>query len=434
LLELFFRQVETFERLISDSPIVIREALLAHLEETFIQTILTEALQQDSEKGAMTATIYVTEMLKVITNPLFQDSLFKFFLADPLIYRAERRQEKAKGTLGNENATKVRANSAELLTTSKIKDLLISRISSASVQLSLATLQLFDALLGTFSEHVYWVLLLKNFQERRTAGKGGPLEIWEYEEPVEYILSLMRLLDPRSNKIEKMTKDSGSELTKESSLDLGQDHDDYLFEAQEHHNDFIIASSQWKRNVQGLIETRSEVVDNESGDSEDEFYEGSFLEGILNEFKGLLQQPFDKVLVLTSILSKLIHISNPKLHRFLLSLNYLNTANPSPFLMNLTSLIKDASRNLENVSSKPNPETSFELINSNGMEESELGNDLSTKVYLALSEFCKEISAIILVKSQVVSLNYGNLSEGDIDPAAYLNYAEDENWDERAFE
>ncbi|KAJ1674612.1 hypothetical protein EV182_002920, partial [Spiromyces aspiralis] len=154
----------------------ITSHIKAHLGPAFITPNLLMHLESPNVVMASTTTTYLSEFIKCTYSPQLLELIFYPLLGsnlDPEPAPSQQQQARSKGDL-------------EPGASEHVRDILIGRISHEHPQLSLATLQLFDAIVGTCDQFAVTSLVHRNFPQtllQRSCDNGGNRSLGAYFSP-----------------------------------------------------------------------------------------------------------------------------------------------------------------------------------------------------------------------------------------------------------
>ncbi|KAL4231182.1 hypothetical protein ACF0H5_008764 [Mactra antiquata] len=386
---------------------IVAEALARIIHQKFLVVYFQPDLLQVSETGCITSMAYMTRCLRTVCSQRLLSELVLFLLGD----------EKKPEVVGQTSDT--------------LRCRLIERCNSVSEEVCLITLQLFDTLLQKDDGHIYDNLVLRNLENRQyfvvkhkdkqstevktidndtddtnkdvkedveefipqsdnqSEKSSGNVNIDTFSPPntpqhvkteVHKIVNSFLTLLPEELKSSYQTVDGGYDM--------------YLKDAHKQYSSVVEACKSW-----GYPQDLVVPTDNES----QPFYEGTFLQMILDKFSHLLDQSYSINLQLTSVISKLALIPHPCLHEFLLD-PFLPL---KPGIRNLFSIFQKVSNEIKSQYSSE-PDLCRKLVtvrkklmgNSSNMQR--LDDESRLEAIIVFEEFCKELSAIVFVKHHAV--------------------------------
>eukprot|EP00743_Colponemidia_sp_Colp-15_P003731 GILK01004025.1.p1 GENE.GILK01004025.1~~GILK01004025.1.p1 ORF type:complete len:771 (+),score=121.68 GILK01004025.1:88-2400(+) len=147
LLKAYREQIEWIDQIARVSNTIVAKHLATHICEEFLTAVVAPHLMETSEDKSRTATIYLKEFVQKVHGDAIVKTMVLFLF-------------------GADSTPEVRAVEGTFNPNPSIRDTLIHRMDSLNEDLSVATLQLFDALL---SRH-HWItvnsLVLRNLRTK----------------------------------------------------------------------------------------------------------------------------------------------------------------------------------------------------------------------------------------------------------------------------
>lgn len=140
---------------------------------------------------------------------------------------------------------------------------------------------------------------------------------------------------------------------------------------------------------------------NDSGISEENFYEGPLLRMLFNHVKDMSSQPYELNLAVIAILSKLALLPHPYLHEILLNSEIPVALNAKTLWTVMQILAKQLLLEIpriENFQQKIIDTGKRLLVNPPMLSETNDEGDPLFESIIVLEEFCKELAAIAFVK------------------------------------
>lgn len=426
-LDTFLEFSQFFDEFFTQSHPLIKEQLLKEFTETLLAPIFIEAIVQRSEKGALASTIYLSEMIKVIKDPLLLEQIFKFLLGGETEVPEKKPVEPSDegGDNDNQEAESSQNKKKTTLTGEQVREILLSRLNSVSEQLSLVTMSLFDSILSTYSEYAFRALILRNVDGGKFLPSpelihqySQPPTIHQLEETVDVLLSLIPTEDEedyfeqQESKLDQSTqKDQGFVELKEV-MPTSNDEDEYFLAAEDAQQECLNLYKNWKNQNSG----EHQIIDSK------DYYHGLFFSIIFQQLQSFLTLSIDKVLILTSMISKMAQLPNVYLHHFLFSPHLADSVIKPSLLSLLSQLSKDAQTKARRF---PLFHQMFSNLRLSGFDRDQTNQFLDEKMkideetwqfllnYKCLQEFCKELSAIALVKSHSSLMDFSEYALED---------------------
>nr|XP_033805953.1 protein FAM160B2 isoform X2 [Geotrypetes seraphini] len=387
--------------LVRGAHMVVSKAIAKSIADGFFHGVLLAQLLQMSEFGILNATAILSALVRQISAPALLEQLVFFILGTD-------RQPEAASDLHHRHP---------------LRDLLIEHCNHLSDEISIATLRLFEELLHKPHEHIVCNLVLRNLEGRGYAVRPSvgqeetstvDLEHYQDTEELEEdpyftdvfpdtnflacsnVLQCPRPAPIKSDKNAETNQIVNSFLclvpdeakTPQSVEDAG--YDTYVHDALGlfHECRANVSTWNWPQTPRPL----------EVRDMETNFYEGHFLKVLFDRMLGILDQPYELNLQLTSVLSRLALFPHPHIHEYLLD-PYISLAPGSRSLFSvLVRVIGDLMQRIQRVfhfSAK------LLLVRKQlmGLASEELIDHLTLlKGVVVLEEFCKELAAVAFVK------------------------------------
>ncbi|XP_069473838.1 FHF complex subunit HOOK-interacting protein 2B isoform X2 [Ambystoma mexicanum] len=399
VLEGFLLWMDFCDHLVRAAHPLLASALSKALSDRLFYGLLQPQLLQMSEYGILTSTAVITALVRQITAPALLEEMV-FFL------------------LGSERQSETPTDSHHR---HPLRDQLIEHCNHLSDEISIATLRLFENLLWKPHEQIIYNLVLRNLEGRRYMTHG--VQWQEERSPVEHDLfegteefeedpyfmdgfpDVRFAVPKKSMQIPVPARSQGKVEANQivnSFLCLVPDeaktsqhleeagYDTYVHDALELFQECCnnVSSWDWPRAPQPLETTIPEA----------EFFEGHFLNVLFNRMAGILDQPYELNLQVTSVLSKLALFPHPHMHEYLLD-PYVNLAPGCRSLFSvLVRVIGDLMQRIQRVSQFT---TKLLLVRRQLMgilPEEQTDHMILLKGVVVLEEFCKELAAIAFVK------------------------------------
>ncbi|XP_061116189.1 FHF complex subunit HOOK-interacting protein 2B [Conger conger] len=397
----FLGWLDFCDNLAEEAQKVLSVKLAEAIHHQWLTAVVQPQLLQISEAGILLSTALLSCAVRHIAAPALLDQLVLFLLG---------RQSESELRSGTDSHT--------------LRHQLIERCDHISDEISMSTLRLFEELLQKPHEHIAFNLVLRNLEQRgymaavpggaedrHTADPEPPEESEALEEdpfftdmyPEEefhssgQLLSLPpRQVEPRATGQERVADVVNSFLclvpqeAKTSQHVQGAGYDTYVHDAHELFKECTAFSLQWG--------WPASLKPPEPLPAGLDFYEGHFLKVLFDRLAGILEQPYELNLQVTSVLSRLAVLPHPHLHEYLLD-PYISLAPGSRSLFSvLIRVIGDLMQRIQHI---PNFTERLVHVRKQLMAlEPEMVTDHMTllKGVIVLEEFCKELAAIAFVK------------------------------------
>ncbi|OCT90139.1 protein FAM160B2 [Xenopus laevis] len=380
----FLCWVEYCDSLVQESHEIVAMDITKSIKDGYLQGILQPELLEVSELSILRSTAILTAVLQRFTaTPLLRQFL-TFLLSDE--QGPEKRSDRG----------------------SQLRAQLIQRCNHLSDEISLASLRLFEEILQMPEEIVLYSLVTRNLETRSyLAGgldesRGQESETWDGAEELEedpyftdgFPDTGIRL--PRSDR-EHRTEIVGTEQWVKSFLSLVPEeikssdtgYDGYLQDAIVQYRACCQQVAQWGWPVS------SKPLG--TGHCQQEFYEGHFMEVLFDRLGGILDQPYDVNLQVTSLLSRLALFPHPHLQEYLLN-PFITLAPAARSLFSvLVRVVADLAQRSLRV-----PDLQETLLLVRRQLQANSANEQLNHVTLCqgavvLEEFCKELAAAACV-------------------------------------
>ncbi|XP_042329302.1 FHF complex subunit HOOK interacting protein 2B [Sceloporus undulatus] len=405
-LEAFFAWLDLCDCLVKKSHPIVTDAVKKAVGQRLFHGRLEPQLLQMAEHGILLATALLTILARQIRSPALLQELTVFVLGA---------EEGQAGPGDPEQHHPLRSQ-------------LIERCNHLSDEISMATLKLFEELLRLPDQHVVQTLVLGNLEQRsyilrslpgqeepvareqepcedgldleedpyfmdgfsgttfRTSAKPKPAVLFapklrmqpEERTGVKEVVSSFLCLVPSEAKTSTYLEEAG--------------YDTYVHDASMLFKECSANAAHWNwpqvpRPLEGCPEISC-------------FYEGHFLKVLLDRLTRILDQPYAMNLQVTSVLSRLALFPHPHLHEYFLD-PYLPLAPGCRTLFSvLIRVIGDLMQRTQRI---PNFPESLLQVRKQLMglvaEESLIAHRTLLEGVVVLEEFCKELAAIVFVKS-----------------------------------
>ncbi|XP_030057849.1 FHF complex subunit HOOK-interacting protein 2B isoform X2 [Microcaecilia unicolor] len=397
-LEEFLLWVDYCGELVREAHTVVSKVIAKAIADEFFHGVLLAQLLQMSEFGILNATAILSALVRQISAPALLEQLVFFILG------TERQPEAA----------------TDLHHRHPLRDLLIEHCNHLSDEISIATLRLFEELLRKPHEHIVYNLVLRNLEGRGYVARPSvsqeetstvDLEHYQDTEELEEdpyftddtdflacskVPQCPRLAPIKSDRKAETNQIVNSFLclvpdeakTPQSMEDAG--YDTYVHDALGLFHECCASVSTWN-----WPQTPRRL---EASDMEAKFYEGHFLKVLFDRLSGILDQPYELNLQLTSVLSRLALFPHPHSHEYLLD-PYISLAPGCRSLFSvLVRVIGDLMQRIQRVF---HFSVKLLLVRKQlmGLASEELIDHLTLlKGVVVLEEFCKELAAVAFVK------------------------------------
>lgn len=355
------------------------------ITDRYLRGILQEELLHVSELRILRSTAMLSAVLQRLTPSPLTHRLLSFLLGE------DRGSEKR-----SDNAPQLRAQ-------------LIQRCNHLSDEISLTTLRLFEDILQFPEEICVYNLVLRNLQSRgylsavHEEGRVQDNEAFEGTDELEedpyftdgFPDTGLRLSD---GKQDRGTESAGTEQSVRSFLSLVPEEmkssnsgfDTYLQDALVQYRSCCQHTSSW-----GWPTSPQPLSTDHSG--QDEFYEGLFLQVLLDRLGSILDQPYEVNLQVTSLLTRIALFPHPHIQEYLLN-PFINLAPGARTLFSvLVRVVADLAQRSQRIS---NFQEMLLLVRRQLTGETPvgpLGHETLCKGVVVLEEFCKELAAAACV-------------------------------------
>ncbi|XP_078522486.1 FHF complex subunit HOOK-interacting protein 2B [Lissotriton helveticus] len=406
-LDTFMLWVDFCDHLVKEAHPLLASVLSKSISDRLFYGLLQPQLLQMSEYGILTSTAVITAVVRQITAPALLEEVVFFLLG------SERRREAHTDSHHRH----------------PLRGQLIEHCNHLSDEISIATLRLFEVLLRKPHEQIVYNLVLRNLEGRTYMARGihGPEErspvdcdqfesTEEFEEDPYFIDGFpeLRFAVPKmSPQLPAQAKSSGKVEANQivnSFLCLVPDeaktsqhlpeagYDTYVHDALELFQECCsnVGSWGWPQTPQPLDTCIPEA----------EFYEGHFLNVLFDRMAGILDQPYELNLQVTSVLSKLALFPHPHMHEYLLD-PYTNLAPGCRSLFSvLVRVIADLMQRIQRVSQFPAKLLLVRRQLMGSSSEEQTDHMILLKGVVVLEEFCKELAAVAFVKFPPEEMGY----------------------------
>ncbi|XP_063304550.1 FHF complex subunit HOOK-interacting protein 2B [Pelobates fuscus] len=380
----FLCWVEYCDCLVQESHKVIGGEIARSLTDDYLLGLLQPELLQVSELSIQRSTAILTAVLQRFTASPLLHQILTFILGE------ERNSE-----------SRDRKNPS-------LRAQLIQRCNHLSDEISLASLRLFEVLLQVPVDLVLQSLVTRNLESRgylsraQEETRGPESDAWEGTEELEedpyftdgFPDTGFRLTE---RKPAKGTEPLGREQSVRSFLSLvpeemkssGSGFESYLQDALVQFQEIRKMVSHWEWTASGRSAGKS--------CHSEMFYEGHFLEVLFDRLGGILDQPYEMNLLVTSLLARLALFPHPHLQEYILD-PFLNLAPGARSLFSvLVRVVGDLAQRALRVS---NFQETLCLVRRQLLGDSSnerLAHVTLCQGVVVLEEFCKELAAAACV-------------------------------------
>lgn len=381
----FLCWVEYCNCLLKESHEMIAVTIADAITDRYLRGILQEELLHVSELRILRSTAMLSAVLQRLTPSPLTQRLLSFLLGE------DRGSEKR-----SDDAPQLRAQ-------------LIQRCNHLSDEISLTTLRLFEDILQFPEEMCMYNLVLRNLQSRcylsavNEEGRVQDSEAFEGTDELEedpYFTDGFPDTGLRLNNgnQDRGTESAGTEQSVRSFLSLVPEEmkssnsgfDTYLQDALVQYRSCSQHASSW-----GWPTSPQPLSTGHSG--QDEFYEGLFLQVLLDRLGSILDQPYEVNLQVTSLLTRIALFPHPHSQEYLLN-PFINLAPGARTLFSvLVRVVADLAQRSQRIS---NFREMLLLVRRQLTGETpvgSLGHETLCKGVVVLEEFCKELAAAACV-------------------------------------
>ncbi|KAG9488562.1 hypothetical protein GDO78_004876 [Eleutherodactylus coqui] len=381
----FLCWVQYCSSLLRESHEMVAVTIADSITEHYLRGILQEELLHVSELRILRSTALLSAVLQHL-NP------------SPLTHRL------LHFLLGEDRGPEKRSDNGPPLRTQ-----LIQRCNHLSDEISLTTLRLFEEILQLPEKMCMYSLVLRNLESRRyisavhEESRGHDSEAFEGSDELEedpyftdgFPDTGLRLNNGNQG---RGTESGGAEQSVRSFLSLVPEEmkssdsgfDTYLQDALVQYHSCCTQASSW-----GWPLSLQPPSSGHSG--QDEFYEGLFLETLLNRLGSILDQPYEVNLQVTSLLTRIALFPHPHIQEYLLN-PFINLAPGARTLFSvLVRVVADLAQRSQRIS---NFQEMLILVRRQLTGETPaepLGHETLCKGVVVLEEFCKELAAAACV-------------------------------------
>ncbi|XP_069070080.1 FHF complex subunit HOOK-interacting protein 2B isoform X2 [Pleurodeles waltl] len=415
VLDSFMLWIDFCDHLVKEAHPLLASALSKSISDRLFYGLLQPQLLQMDEYGILTSTAVIAALVRQITAPALLEEVV-FFL------------------LGSERQREARTDSHHR---HPLRGQLIEHCNHLSDEISIATLRLFEVLLRKPHEQIIHNLVLRNLEGRTYMAHSihgpeerSPVDLDQFESTEEFeedpyfidgFPEVRFTVPKRSTQLSAQAKSSGKVEANQivnSFLCLVPDeaktsqhlaeagYDTYVHDALELFQECCsnVSSWGWPQTPQPLDTCIPEA----------EFYEGHFLDVLFDRMAGILDQPYELNLQVTSVLSKLALFPHPHMHEYLLD-PYVNLAPGCRSLFSvLVRVIADLMQRIQRVPQFPAKLLLVRRQLMGSFPEEQTDHMILLKGVVVLEEFCKELAAVAFVKFPPEEMGYPEGCSADI--------------------
>lgn len=380
----FLCWVEFCNSLLRESHEMVAVSIANAITEVYLQGKLKEELLQVSELRILRSTALLTALFQRLNSPALLRQLLIFLL-------------------GEEDGPEKRNDKSPLL-----RSQLIQRCNHLSDEISLTTMHLFEEMFLSSDSMVLNSLVLHNLENRRYL-LGGSEESRphdgetfegtdELEEDPYFTDGLPDTGLQMMGRSQRPHGESmGAEQSMRSFLSLVPEEmkssdsgfDSYLQDALVQHRSCCKLASNWS--------WPSAPQPSSTNPSGEKFYEGHFLQVLFDRLGGILDQPYEMNLQVTSLLTRIALFPHPHIQEYLLD-PYINLAPGARSLFSvLVRVVADLAQRSLRVT---NFKETLHLVRQQLLGETldaPLGHETLCRGVVVLEEFCKELAAAACV-------------------------------------
>ncbi|XP_073413212.1 FHF complex subunit HOOK-interacting protein 2B-like isoform X1 [Dendrobates tinctorius] len=388
----FLCWVEFCNCLLKESHEMISATMADSITEHYLRSILQEEFLHVSELRILRSTALLSAMLQRLNPSPLTQRLVRFLLGE------DRGPEKR-----SDNTPHLRAQ-------------LIQRCNHLSDEISLMTLRLFEDILQFPDEICMYSLVLRNLesrgylsagQEESRAQDGEAFEGTDELEEDPYFTDGFPDTGLRSHggHQDGGTGSTGTEQSVRSFLSLVPEEmkssdsgfDTYLQDALVQYRNCCQHASSW-----GWPVSPQPLSAGHPG--QEKFYEGLFLQVLLDRLGSLLDQPYEVNLQVTSLLTRIALFPHPHIQEYLLNPYITLTPGARTLFSALVRVVADLAQRSQRLS---NFREMLLLVRRQLTGETPaepLGHETLCKGVVVLEEFCKELAAAACVTHQPLGM------------------------------
>ncbi|XP_072005458.1 FHF complex subunit HOOK-interacting protein 2B isoform X1 [Engystomops pustulosus] len=377
----FLCWVEYLNDLLKESQEMIAVTIADAITDHYLRGILQEELLHVSELHILRSTALLSAVLQRLKPSPLTKRLVTFLLGE------DRGPEKR-----SDNAPQLRAQ-------------LIQRCNHLSDEISLTTLRLFEDILQLPQETCVYSLVLRNLETRGYLSAGHEESRVQDGEAFEGTDELEE--DPyftdgfpdtglrlNNGNQDRGAESAGTEQSVRSFLSLVPEEmkssdsgfDTYLQDALVQYRSCCQYTSSW-----GWPQSPQPLSTGASG--QEDFYEGLFLQVLLDRLGSILDQPYEVNLQVTSLLTRIALFPHPHIQEYLLN-PFISLAPGARTLFSvLVRVVADLAQRSQRVS---NFREMLLLVRRQLLGQTPvqpLGHETLCKGLVVLEEFCKELAA-----------------------------------------
>ncbi|XP_040202082.1 protein FAM160B2 [Rana temporaria] len=370
--------------LLQESHQMVAVSIANAITEVYLQGKLHDELLQVSELHILRSTALLTALLQHLNSPPLLHQLLIFLLGEEK--GPERRSDKSP----------------------QLRYHLIQRCNHLSDEISLTTMRLFEEMFQSSDAMALDSLVLLNLENRHYLSGGSEesrvqdMESFEGTDELEEDPYFTDGLPDTGLQMMGRSQRShgesrGAEQSMRSFLSLVPEEmkssdsgfDSYLQDALVQHQSCCKLAAHW--NWPSAPQSLS------TSPTEEEFYEGQFLQVVFDRLGGILDQPYEMNLQVTSLLTRIALFPHPHIQEYLLD-PYINLAPGARSLFSvLVRVVGDLAQRSLRVS---NFQEMLHLMRQQLLGETPeamLGHETLCCGVVVLEEFCKELAAAACV-------------------------------------
>ncbi|KAM3926385.1 FHF complex subunit HOOK-interacting protein 2B isoform 2-T2 [Leptodactylus fuscus] len=370
--------------ILKESHEMVAVTLADSITERYLRGILQEELLHVSELRILRSTALLSAVLQRLSPSPLTHRLVSFLLGE------DRGPEKR-----SDSGPPLRAQ-------------LILRCNHLSDEISLTTLRLFEEILQLPTEMCMYSLVLRNLESRgylcavHEESRAQDSEAFEGTDELEedpyftdgFPDTGLRINNGNQN---RGTESAGTEQSVRSFLSLVPEEmkssdsgfDSYLQDALVQYRSCCQQASSWGWPLSPQPLSHS--------NDQDEFYEGRFLQVLLDRLGSILDQPYEVNLQVTSLLTRIALYPHPHIQEYLLN-PFINLAPGARTLFSvLVRVVADLAQRTQRISDF---REMLLLVRRQLIGETpaqSLGHETLCKGVVVLEEFCKELGAAACV-------------------------------------
>lgn len=353
--------------LVEASPKAIREVFLSKLDGDFLTSVLGPGLLHTNEDVIATSSYYLSRMSTTLHGCMLESLVF-FVLGDCTL--AEQHEDGVGDNL--------------------LRSSIIRRINSCSDKCALASLGLFDTLIGLYDETIMFNLVLRNL--------AGLKHIEEEKRSTDLLKDFLE-------RVRDVCEEYCSLYPASEAMADGLQA--YMVDARNRVSQCKLACSTWKGDA------ARRVARHQDGSMDAPFFEGEFLRAIFDRLQSFLENSVAVNARLTSIISKMAGYPHPILHIYLVDPRVpvvSSTRTVYSILNSVSKVIRTHTREMSNLTEILRAVRGELNDDPSPIRPTELTKETRAIAVpaLLLQEFCKEMASTVFF----VWWNVYNVSEG----------------------